>query len=373
MAAAWINSGETTTGLASELHGQATGLSAVWRDDDGAAAFEEKLQWPVPMLDQVAQTQAAAAAALQAYAAALEQAQQSAIDALAAAQTAQTSIINVQAEMLLAGPTLAGQDSSSPVAPGGAGNAAPIPGLADFPNFAAGPTPNELLAQGHHDLAASQQSAGSIASNVAVAAARATAALTDAAAELAKWQPASRASVDLAVANLTASSPAWGRYNGSFLPTHPISSASPAAAAALWRDIPQDLQGLYIQRYPEIVGNTDGIPTVDRDRANRISLAAMLPNLNRQLAAMGPQPPLVLLSGARSNVSFAHDAWQFEHDALVAKIDGLNQLASRLTLNTPDTHYLIGLKPDGQGLGIVATGNPDEASNVSILGPGNRK
>lgn len=53
----------------------------------------------------------------------------------------------------------------------------------------------------------------------------------------------------------------------------PAASASPAAVNAWWQGLTPAERHHLIHNQPDQIGNRDGIPTVDRDQANRLRLA----------------------------------------------------------------------------------------------------
>ncbi|MEZ0027313.1 hypothetical protein P3T36_005383 [Kitasatospora sp. MAP12-15] len=121
----------------------------------------------------------------------------------------------------------------------------------------------------------------------------------------------------------------------------PPASAPPAEVTAWWRALPPGRRELLVQQCPELVGNRDGIPAEDRDRANRIALQRCLDG------------------DAVGSVGFR---------AIRARLD---QDAGR----HPPT-LLLGLSGEGlgqgqcRGRGILCFGNPDTARNISAYVPG---
>jgi hypothetical protein len=102
-----------------------------------------------------------------------------------------------------------------------------------------------------------------------------------------------------------------------------IPQGSPSAIHLWWSRLPAAERDRLVYTAPERIGWLDGIPAVDRDRANRLVLARS------------------------SNPSLA-------------------QLRTRLT----DGVYLMGLDTRGDGRAIVAYGDPDQARNVLTFVPG---
>jgi hypothetical protein len=128
----------------------------------------------------------------------------------------------------------------------------------------------------------------------------------------------------------------------------PDKKAAPGAVQAWWAGLSPTLQAELIQDYPQQIGNRDGIPSADRDKAN----LAYLP---------------LLLSSLESDYSAASgDAAA----ALKDKIDGVKGIKEQLDAGREPRPYLLGLGADGNGRAIMSYGNPDTSKNVSAYVPG---
>ncbi|WP_326736448.1 alpha/beta hydrolase [Streptomyces sp. NBC_01022] len=128
----------------------------------------------------------------------------------------------------------------------------------------------------------------------------------------------------------------------------PDDKASPEAVQRWWASLSPSLQAELIQDYPEEIGNRDGIPVVDRDRANRTYLPMLLSSLETDYAAA---------SGDKAA-------------ALKDKIDGVKGIQQQLDQGREPRPYLLGLGATGNGRAIVSFGNPDSSKNVSAYVPG---
>ncbi|MFD0686964.1 alpha/beta hydrolase [Actinomadura fibrosa] len=132
----------------------------------------------------------------------------------------------------------------------------------------------------------------------------------------------------------------------------------PKAIAAWWKNLPEEQRHLMMDAYPEKIGWLDGLPSEDRNEANRIRLDARVTELQSK-------------SGDLSAAE--------RHD-----LERLTKLDNAIT--TYETKgqdlYLLGLDStvtekaelrDGQGSdgrAIVAFGNPDTAVNTAVYVPG---
>lgn len=127
----------------------------------------------------------------------------------------------------------------------------------------------------------------------------------------------------------------------------------PQAAADWWKGLTPDQRRDYTLFYPQVVGSLDGIPAVDRDRANRLSLDEQLDD----------------------------PKWLTGHDYGVgtsAVIDP-HYLALKNLRDTLDKHgdappgkelYLLDVQGAGDGKVVIAQGDPDTAEHTGIYVPG---
>lgn len=128
----------------------------------------------------------------------------------------------------------------------------------------------------------------------------------------------------------------------------PDKQAPPEDVQAWWTALSPSLQAELIQDYAQEIGNRDGIPVADRDRANRTYLPMLLSSLESDYA------------GATGD----------EEAALKDKIDGVKGIQQQLDRGREPRPYLLGLGSQGNGRAIVSFGNPDTSKNVSAYVPG---
>ena len=105
---------------------------------------------------------------------------------------------------------------------------------------------------------------------------------------------------------------------------------SPADVFAWWQTLSPQQQDWTLRDHPDVIGGLDGIPSADRDRANRRYLDQLLAR---------PAPPT----------------------GLVAVRDRLAAI---------DDAYLLLIDGGGDGRVAVALGNPDDARHTALLVPG---
>ncbi|MEU3223629.1 alpha/beta hydrolase [Streptomyces sp. NPDC006976] len=128
----------------------------------------------------------------------------------------------------------------------------------------------------------------------------------------------------------------------------PDAKASADAVQSWWSSLSPALRAELIQNHPEVIGNRDGIPAVDRDRANRTYLPILLDSLEAQYVAASGD----------------------EAAALKDKIEGVKGIQQQLDQGRKPHPYLLGLGAGGNGRAIVSFGNPDTSKNVSAYVPG---
>ncbi|MGW2177076.1 alpha/beta hydrolase [Streptomyces sp. NPDC001732] len=116
---------------------------------------------------------------------------------------------------------------------------------------------------------------------------------------------------------------------------------SPADRKEWWDGLSDEERHELKRDFPEIIGNLDGIPAVDRDEANR-------ENIQLLIAQLEGRPD-----------ELAQD-----------RLDGLKGIQRKLNSGVQPPMFLLGVGLEGNGRAIVAFGNPDTSKNVSAYVPG---
>jgi hypothetical protein len=129
------------------------------------------------------------------------------------------------------------------------------------------------------------------------------------------------------------------------------SKKDPKENAKWWSGLTEQERQEYLDAYPEKIGWLDGIPSADRDEANRkvVDLQLAEYDMKKQRGELG-----------------IHDQRQYEglrklQDAL-DKADGSGGDSKQL--------YVLGIDAKGDGRAVVSRGNPDTARNVAVQVPG---
>ncbi|MFI1995056.1 alpha/beta hydrolase [Actinoplanes sp. NPDC020271] len=130
-----------------------------------------------------------------------------------------------------------------------------------------------------------------------------------------------------------------------------LAGKNPAQVRDWWNSLTRDQQDQAIHDFPRDIGWLDGVPAVDRDKANRFGLDLEKQSLNDRLAAA--------------------DSWYERQEVLhelgrVETIEkGLQKLGPRGLLLGFDTSAY-----SGDGKLVVALGNPDTARHTGVWVPG---
>ncbi|GAA0503063.1 hypothetical protein GCM10011581_27010 [Saccharopolyspora subtropica] len=179
--------------------------------------------------------------------------------------------------------------------------------------------------------------------------------------EQAGAHPTSPAAVALANAATVVESRAAEATKGMF--EHAMRQG-PAAVHAMWTSLSASQRADLIDRYPQMVGNTNGVPVVFRDEANRRLLATSREDVRSKLEE---------IRQAQRQLSDPKDPMARQLAEQVTQLnealDGITDLETSLGQSEK---YLIGFDPtaDSRGRAIVAHGNPDTADHVMTYVPG---
>ncbi|MEU7901740.1 alpha/beta hydrolase [Actinoplanes sp. NPDC049118] len=127
--------------------------------------------------------------------------------------------------------------------------------------------------------------------------------------------------------------------------TIPAAGTDPRQVNAWWKTLTPEQQQLYLTAYPARFGALDGMPSGDRDYANRLALRDYIGD----------------------NVNNYRDHRNDQHDRALMLLDKLER-----SEQGPDTTrlYLLTIDPVGDGKAAVAIGNPDTADHTAVLVPG---
>ncbi|MBN9747036.1 hypothetical protein DMP23_39095 [Amycolatopsis sp. A1MSW2902] len=150
----------------------------------------------------------------------------------------------------------------------------------------------------------------------------------------------------------------------------PPPNATPSQASAWWATLSPAERDILIRDRPGQIGAIDGLPAVDRDRANRAVLDRDYADLQRQRDDIRHRLDGVKRSDPQQQKEYY--ALEKQLDELNGKIAGMDQIKHRLDQALPGQPpaYLLGINPANSGQAIVAIGDPDHAANVATYVPG---
>jgi hypothetical protein len=151
----------------------------------------------------------------------------------------------------------------------------------------------------------------------------------------------------------------------------PPQGGTPQDVHSWWETLSDAERQRAMMANPALIGGLDGVPVVDRDKANRMLLDAQMKQLDgqkRALEALGgnlaedQRHELERITGILGH-SGSPDG--------TTKASGLCAIQDRLAHPVGGQQaYLLGLDVAVQGKAIVAIGNPDTAANVGTYVPG---
>jgi hypothetical protein len=158
----------------------------------------------------------------------------------------------------------------------------------------------------------------------------------------------------------------------------------PKQFAQVWNTLTSEQKDAEYHHNPYI-GNHNGMPAVDRDHYNRLTLADELKNAQAAAAqadalkaqhpdwAQGKNIPHPNEPGAIFDDRLAYEAWQRQYDAARngAKYLLDLQAVDKTVRASPDRKLmLLDTKTGKQARAAVAVGDPDSATHVSVTTPG---
>jgi hypothetical protein len=162
-----------------------------------------------------------------------------------------------------------------------------------------------------------------------------------------------------------------GAGQGGLADLAPPKGGTPQDVHAWWATLSDTERQRAILANPALFGGLDGLPAVDRDKANRMLLGTQMQQLDNDKRA---------LDALGGNLT---DDQRHELDRITSLLghpgtpDGTTKPSGLCAIQDRLAHpvggqqaYLLGLDTNAQGKAIVAMGNPDTAANVATYVPG---
>lgn len=163
--------------------------------------------------------------------------------------------------------------------------------------------------------------------------------------------------------NLTEAARAGGDA-GHLSMLEPPQGGTAAANAAWWSTVGDGGKAWLLANHPEWVGNLDGVPAADRDKANRMRIPLERARLQaeREAYLADPKHRYVRQDGYYGII---HSP---EFDRIEAKLSSLVDIEEML--KRPDRHLLVLDTTGERAKAAVAVGDVDTADHVAVFTPG---
>jgi hypothetical protein len=141
----------------------------------------------------------------------------------------------------------------------------------------------------------------------------------------------------------------------------------PAQVNDWWRSLTPEQQEQAIRDHPELVGWLDGVPSADRDVANRLVLGGQTDALRAEADQHARR-----LAGLLTDDPYNEIEIQRETEALNAARSQLDKLAAvdKALTSLGDSGMLLGIDGAGDGRVVLAVGDPDTARHTGVWVPG---
>ncbi|WP_409466315.1 alpha/beta hydrolase [Amycolatopsis sp. GA6-003] len=146
----------------------------------------------------------------------------------------------------------------------------------------------------------------------------------------------------------------------------PPPNATPAQNAAWWATLPASARDALIRDRPSVIGAMDGLPAVDRDKANRVVLDRDYADLRRQRDDLQHRMDGLKMSDPQQQNE--HHDLQVQLDALNEKISSLDAVHDTLAKGNRQLLFLDSTHPRVEA--AIAVGDVDKAANVAVFTPG---
>jgi hypothetical protein len=148
-------------------------------------------------------------------------------------------------------------------------------------------------------------------------------------------------------------------------PALPAAAAGPAAVGDWWDSLTRAERAAVVRSAPERLGDLDGVPVAERDRANRAVLTGDISRVEDAAAARRVPVAQVLADPVAHGLS----------PAVALRYPGARAVRDALGIHAagPAAPLLLIYQPQrfgGQGRAAIALGNPDRAAHTAVLVPG---
>lgn len=161
----------------------------------------------------------------------------------------------------------------------------------------------------------------------------------------------------------------------------PPKDGSPKDNAAWWKGLSPEERSAYLSTQAASVGALDGLPSEDRDEANRTVLAAAKARTQLELDGIPPEPtkyspnpngsyPAVIQNAGWSKWNEEYGDRKEHADRSMKGMQAIEDRFDATGENGLPPAYLLGFDTEKNGRAIVANGNPDTADHTAVYVPG---
>lgn len=149
----------------------------------------------------------------------------------------------------------------------------------------------------------------------------------------------------------------------------PAVGSDPRDVAAWWATLSPEQRDRLVDEHPELIGNLDGVPVADRDRANRALLDEAIADAQGDLAALQAQLSALPAPSGRMGPSSPHVQIAAQMAVLRERLAMLEAIDGQLGGSRPPRSLMV-LDTQMPGRAAIAIGDVDTADHVAVLVPG---
>ncbi|GIM90931.1 alpha/beta hydrolase [Paractinoplanes toevensis] len=142
---------------------------------------------------------------------------------------------------------------------------------------------------------------------------------------------------------------------------------TPKEVNGWWRTLTPEQQEQAIRDFPELVGWLDGVPSTDRDVANRLVLTTRMDALRSDADAHARRLADLLMNDPRNRFEIQRETEAM--NAAQSQLDKLAEVDKALQRLGPPG-LLLGVDGSGDGRVVIAVGDPDTALHTGVWVPG---
>lgn len=150
-----------------------------------------------------------------------------------------------------------------------------------------------------------------------------------------------------------------------------LAARAPSGVARWWFGLSPLQQDQALADFPDVIGRLDGVPAADRDRANRANLTMLTSQLEARASQLRAELDKLRSGSVGLGRSAAIEVAALAADLRVVEgsLEGLGQVRGQLG-RLGSEGFLLRVEAAGDGLAVIAIGNPDAARHTAVWVPG---